>query len=325
MPSPLGDFPLVRTRNVEEAESFLSRNLEDSLRILRARNRQHFDFEMNAVVLGQTTMLYNRFATPVSIDVDEVDQPLLLALGKGASSRVRLEGREINTRDTWSVCTPGRRVRIDRPANSGILMIKVPYSLLHQRIEIFMGQSLKEDLVLAPTCSVQADLGAHLQRTLEFLSRELQRDPALAQSGFWRKSYDELILNLLVGLESNYSLKLQEGPGSAPRRLVQRAEEYMEAHCAEPIQIVDVLQACRCPKRELFRAFRRHRNYTPRQFLEQVRLARVHGDLTGGTAQSVTQVALRWGFTHLGRFSKLYRDKYGQTPSQTLRCRSRTP
>jgi transcriptional regulator GlxA family with amidase domain len=33
---------------------------------------------------------------------------------------------------------------------------------------------------------------------------------------------------------------------------------------------------------------------------------------------SVTEVATRWGFSHLGRFSQIYKEKYGQSPSKTL-------
>ncbi len=32
---------------------------------------------------------------------------------------------------------------------------------------------------------------------------------------------------------------------------------------------------------------------------------------------TVTEVALRWGFYHLGRFAQEYRALFGQSPSQT--------
>ena len=32
---------------------------------------------------------------------------------------------------------------------------------------------------------------------------------------------------------------------------------------------------------------------------------------------SVTDVAMKWGFSHLGRFSGYYRDTFGELPSQT--------
>lgn len=37
--------------------------------------------------------------------------------------------------------------------------------------------------------------------------------------------------------------------------------------------------------------------------------------------RSVTAVALEYGFTHLGRFSDLYKSAYGKLPSQSIRCR----
>jgi AraC-like DNA-binding protein len=34
---------------------------------------------------------------------------------------------------------------------------------------------------------------------------------------------------------------------------------------------------------------------------------------------TVTEVAERWGFGHLGNFSGSYRKRFGESPSQTLR------
>jgi len=33
----------------------------------------------------------------------------------------------------------------------------------------------------------------------------------------------------------------------------------------------------------------------------------------------VTDIVLRWGFTHFGRFSELYRARYGLCPHDTLK------
>jgi AraC-like DNA-binding protein len=41
--------------------------------------------------------------------------------------------------------------------------------------------------------------------------------------------------------------------------------------------------------------------------------------MAGGGEASVTDIALRWGFNHLGRFSQLYRERYGEKPLATLR------
>jgi AraC-like DNA-binding protein len=49
-------------------------------------------------------------------------------------------------------------------------------------------------------------------------------------------------------------------------------------------------------------------------------VSRIHAELrAGGDGVSVTDVALRWGITHTGRFAQEYRRTYGRSPSQTLR------
>ena len=57
-----------------------------------------------------------------------------------------------------------------------------------------------------------------------------------------------------------------------------------------------------------------------RPFLLTARLQHVHAELlsTGGTS-TLTDIATRYGFWHLGRFSRYYRDVYGRLPSVALR------
>jgi transcriptional regulator GlxA family with amidase domain len=68
-------------------------------------------------------------------------------------------------------------------------------------------------------------------------------------------------------------------------------------------------------------AFRRHLGTTPMSYLQELRLACAHDALVRAdpTAVTVSQVALRCGFAHPGRFSLAYRANYGIPPSETLR------
>jgi transcriptional regulator GlxA family with amidase domain len=56
--------------------------------------------------------------------------------------------------------------------------------------------------------------------------------------------------------------------------------------------------------------------------VQEVRLQRVHRQLRAAALETttVTDVAHAWGFVHLGRFARLYRERFGESPSQTLRA-----
>jgi AraC family ethanolamine operon transcriptional activator len=56
--------------------------------------------------------------------------------------------------------------------------------------------------------------------------------------------------------------------------------------------------------------------------LQAMRLNGAHRDLRAarGTGKTVKEVAMKWGFMHLGRFSVNYRKWFGQCPSETLRA-----
>jgi transcriptional regulator GlxA family with amidase domain len=85
----------------------------------------------------------------------------------------------------------------------------------------------------------------------------------------------------------------------------------------------DIARAAAVSVRALEYGFKKHVGVSPMAYLKEVRLAGIHDELTNGDASrlTVTSAARRWGFSHLGRLSKLYREKYGILPSESLRQR----
>ena len=130
-----------------------------------------------------------------------------------------------------------------------------------------------------------------------------------------------MLLTALLFLPHNQSEKLNEdrryqvAPG-----LVRRAEEYMRAHLKEAISIIDLLGICDCSRSMLFAAFRNARGYTPMEFLTEQRLQSAREKLLKPhPVASVSSIALDCGFMNLGRFSQVYRRRFGERPSDTLR------
>lgn len=109
--------------------------------------------------------------------------------------------------------------------------------------------------------------------------------------------------------------------GAARPALLRKAVAYIEAKAAEEVTVTDIAAAVHVTPRTLQYMFRRHLDASPMEYLRRVRLDHAHRDLTreDPTTASVNAIAHRWGFIHTGRFSSLYRQTYGRTPSATLR------
>ncbi|MEU3775794.1 helix-turn-helix domain-containing protein [Streptomyces sp. NPDC032472] len=111
-----------------------------------------------------------------------------------------------------------------------------------------------------------------------------------------------------------------DGLDATPDTL-RRAVVFIEENAHAEIGLGHIAAAAHVTPRALQYAFRRHAGTTPLAYLRRVRLERAHEDLlaadTGGGA-TVTTVAARWGFGHLGRFAAAYREVYGVPPSVTL-------
>ncbi len=102
---------------------------------------------------------------------------------------------------------------------------------------------------------------------------------------------------------------------------LRAAVEYVHDHAAEPVTIADLSAASGLSVRSVQESFRRVFDVSPLTYLRQVRLDRVRAELLDADplAGAVGDVARRWGFAHLGRFSAAYVERFGEYPKQTLR------
>lgn len=107
-----------------------------------------------------------------------------------------------------------------------------------------------------------------------------------------------------------------------PRRArIRAAVEYVHAHAHEPLTVSDIARAGDLSVRSVQEGFIRDLGTTPMTYLLQVRLCRVREDLRAADPATTTvqEVARRWGFAHLGRFSASYAQAFGEYPRDTLR------
>jgi transcriptional regulator GlxA family with amidase domain len=107
-------------------------------------------------------------------------------------------------------------------------------------------------------------------------------------------------------------------------RAARQAQEFIEQHYRGPVRLEDLCRVTGVGARSLQRCFREYFDLTITDYLKTARLDAAYRALALAhpSQESVSRIAALCGFDHLGRFSVAFRERFGESPSQTLAERS---
>ncbi len=104
------------------------------------------------------------------------------------------------------------------------------------------------------------------------------------------------------------------------------ARAYMHTHLHETINIEEIAKKFKLSERSLRNYFKEELSTSPKQYLTTLRLTKIRDELKVATMEKglvekglVEKTARRFGFNHMGQFSKAYKEFFGELPSETLK------
>ncbi|HEF4760935.1 TPA: AraC family transcriptional regulator [Pseudomonas putida] len=106
------------------------------------------------------------------------------------------------------------------------------------------------------------------------------------------------------------------------RVIAVKAINHIHENTKKSLSMKTLVKQLETSARSLHLGFVETFGVSPIAYIRNLRLANVRRDLIRNTWPTVTETAMYWNFHHLGRFSKVYQDAYGETPSETSRRNS---
>ncbi len=207
---------------------------------------------------------------------------------------------------------------------SARLNVMLPVGLVRRHAALLLDGPEVGDLDFDASIDCGTGAGASLRRLTEFLSSELAQPDSVFTHPTSAATVEELLVqSIVLGLNHSRSTQLRRQGSAAAPGAVRRAEEFIRSNVDEAITVESVARAAGCSVRALQLGFRRFRNTTPMAALRRARLERAREEIMRSDGSlSVIDVAARHGFGNAGRFSDVYRQAFGEYPSETLRARS---
>ncbi|MEH0689167.1 helix-turn-helix domain-containing protein [Vibrio cholerae] len=132
-------------------------------------------------------------------------------------------------------------------------------------------------------------------------------------------THQRLLCDFISELLSHSSAPTPRVVASQQQRIIQSAIDYVtQAPSHRPITVSDLCQATHVSRRTLQYAFEHYCQVSPKQYIKRVRLNQVRRALQAPLEDgSISDIAFRFGFYHMGEFGRSYRQLFGESPSHT--------
>ncbi|MHC8320892.1 AraC family transcriptional regulator [Pseudomonas sp. GB2N2] len=201
---------------------------------------------------------------------------------------------------------------IDNHAQHGI---SIKRALLTERLSTLLGKPIIERLVFEPVVDLKVSIFQGIRALID-LATGAEFDVLLNTGTLMPSRLREMLLDaVLEAWPHNFTQALQRpAPLIAPRH-VKRAIEHIQAHPEQLLSGTELARLTHVSQRALQDGFRRFVGSSIVAYQRQVRLQRAYDALGQRDSPSVTDVALRLGFSNLGRFCQYFQSAYGISPA----------
>jgi len=314
---------VTKTRDYEECRAHV-RAATSTHRLSVGKSSEFLGFAHNRFTLGKLHIDLVQVDTSNGFEVQKEkpnDMYYFQFLLRGSCTLDGLSGPAVRAqRGNILVIEPNQVTHEVWPDQCLQVMVRAPRETIEQAMSAELGRRITGRVTFQP---VARDIGI-ASWLRHFVGVQLHADEqqsVMSDTRVLRDFERTLLTMLLAGVPHNKSEELADSPSRIAPYYVKRAEDYIRAAATGDITMEDIAKAACISERTLFYGFKRWRNTTPMAYVWDVRLALARKELknarrTGGT---VSQAAVNAGFTTFSHFAKIYKARYGETPSATLR------
>jgi AraC-like DNA-binding protein len=325
-----GTAPLLERRRV-----FHSRDVDETRAWLRGKEFQFDpvgrqtaqpDVRMNGVYLPSLYLGYLQYGVKAMIRAAPARNDYWVQLPIRGSLDASFGSDTIN-------CSPRRAVVLSPTRDDYYLMrsdargarihVCINREALLRQLAALLGEPVEQPIEFDPTLALTSGYGRSLLGYLLMAVADFERSDATLGHPIMATTFEQLIMTgLLLAHPHACSERLRQREKPISPRDVKRAIDYMESNLDAPITLADIVQVSGIPGRTLFKHFQDWKGVSPMRYLRNARFQQAREALRRAPPDTgVTDIAMAWGFSHMGRFSVEYRKRFGESPSDTLKRR----
>lgn len=320
---PLSKFTHFATDSIDFVREAMTRAYCNHGIWTRERH-PHLAARHHQVELQSTSLNYLTYGAELTICATELPDFFLVDFPLSGHATYKVASREF-------ICQPGQcciisagdGLRATWSADCQILTLKVRRAALERYLSEALECRITKPLRFDPQLDCSAGAGASLRSLVQFLVLELDQADTVRHLPLWSRQMERALgMGLLSAQTHNYRDSMQVKGHTISPGYVRRAQAFIRANLTgNAIDLAQIAEAAGVPERTLFAAYRKFVGLSPIAHYRALRLQGARADLQDPREQdTVASIACRWGFFHLGHFSRDYARCFGEKPSETLKA-----
>jgi AraC-like DNA-binding protein len=307
------------SRDPEETRVFLQRK-EFRFDLPRGDARR-LDAHINGVYLPGGYVGYIQYGSPVTTRANPARSDYWVQFPIRGNIEVAVGSDSVVCgRNRAAVSSPTQGIAIRSELDSARLNLSLTASVLTRQLEALLGDTVDAPIEFAPEMNLAEGYGRTIAAYLRLAVAEFEQAGTTLWPPIMMTQFEQFIMTgLLLSQPHNYSEALRRLERPIMPRAVKRAIDFVQANLQAPITLAELVATSGVAGRTLFKHFRDFKGTSPMRYLRDIRLDRVREMLRSAAPQeTVIDIAMSFGFSHMGRFSAQYRRRFGENPSATL-------
>lgn len=318
----LDSYRYYQSEDLEEIRRLTSKRIADHRLAIKAPDHP-VRATHNCAVLSGLTIHVIRYDMPCIIRCEPLKDFYLVVLPvSGAVRMIAGESDRLCDTNSAAIVPNDLRFILHWEPSATTIVLHVEKSRLEAKLASYLGFRVERRIRFDQWIDTQRGAGAFLRATLMMVIDQLNENPWNEITPVLNNEFAEALMATLLRSDFHNYRHLVNGMAHAslPPGL-QRAISFLRENLKEDVRPEEIADAAGLSVRALQAAFKKHFKMTPTQYIRALRLAEVRRELKDAdesNEQTVTVIAQKWGFNHLGRFSAYYQNMYNEKPSETF-------
>ncbi|WP_229680612.1 AraC family transcriptional regulator [Marinobacterium zhoushanense] len=289
------------------------------LTVYNAR-KMHFRHVGNILNSTTTAIGHIEYGTDVTVKIEDLENSYSISLPISGFQELSTPDNKTESNITSGIIiSPSAPCELNISGNCRKSLVRISRREMELSLESMIGKPIDKPLIFEPKMDARVGAPSAWWRTIRLIEQELSQAGSLYNfAPFIRDIEQALIKGLLTSQPHNYSDAVRDAFKRKLPAYIIKTIDYIRSNAKNDLHIEDIEWVAGVSRNKLYADFKVHFGEPPTAYLKRVRLEGVRNDIIASCGhESISNLAMNWGFSHLGRFSSEYKKLFGETPSDT--------